>query len=103
MTMLEELLSALDEVIENNNNDDVIRNIYVNESEKVIVVVFKDGEKQIVKCSPDDEFDIEVGVALAIARYCFGSKTQFRKFIQKNAKFKKEKVAEIKKPKGGKK
>lgn len=79
-----------------------IRSIYIDEQNKVVVVIFKDNKKQVVRCSPDDEFDYEVGVALAIARHQFGSKTQLRKFIANTSKVK-LKLKETKKPKGGKK
>lgn len=58
-----------------------IKKIYVNKSKKIVVVVFKDNTKQIVKCSPEDNFDTEIGFALAITRSLFDSKTQMRKFI----------------------
>ena len=88
MKMIGELVQDLMNQINNSQTYNIIRNIYIDEESKCVVVVFADGEKQIVKCSPNDEFDAEIGVALALARYYFGSKTQLRKFIQKNAKFK---------------
>ena len=85
MMMVNDLIQKLIQDLMDNN---MVRNIYVDEKEKRVVVIFVDGQKQVVKCSPKDEFDVEIGVALAIARHFFGSKTQLRKFIQKNAKFK---------------
>lgn len=64
----------------------LIQTVHVNEDKKIVVVVFKDGDRQIVKCSKDDEFDVEVGFSLAFTRHMFKSKTQVRKFIAKNAK-----------------
>lgn len=63
-----------------------IQTIHVNEEKRIMTVVFSDGTKQIVKCSPEDSFDTEIGFALAIARKLFNSKTQLRKFIADNAK-----------------
>lgn len=78
-----------------------IKTIHVNEAKKIMAVVFSDGTKQIVKCSPEDSFDAEIGFALALARKLFGSKTQVRKYIDCNAKVIKSPV--IVKPKRGRK
>lgn len=78
-----------------------IKTIHVNEAKKIMAVVFSDGTKQIVKCSPEDSFDAEIGFALALARKLFGSKTQVRKYIDRNAKVIKSPV--IVKPKRGRK
>lgn len=58
-----------------------IKAIYVDEVEKVVVVRFVDGGKEIVKCGEHDEFDVSVGVALGIARHLFGNHTQFYKHV----------------------
>ena len=63
-----------------------IQTIHVNEAKKIMTVVFSDGTHEIVKCSPEDCFDTEIGFALALTRKLFGSKTQVRKFISNNAK-----------------
>ena len=47
-----------------------------------VIVIFKDGRKVIKEMSPGDNFDLNVGVALCIADYLFGSKTQFHKEVQ---------------------
>lgn len=48
---------------------------------KIVVVLFTDGSKEIVKCSPEDEFDTYVGVAIAEARHKYGTSTQFHKAV----------------------
>ena len=63
-----------------------IQTIHVNEAKKLMTVVFTDGTHEIVKCSPEDCFDTEIGFALALTRKLFGSKTRVRKFISNNAK-----------------
>ena len=78
-----------------------IKTIHVNEAKKIMAVVFEDGTKQIVKCSPEDSFDAEIGFALALSRKLFGSKTQVLKYIDRNAKVIKSPV--IDKPKRGRK
>lgn len=60
--------------------------IYVNEQKKTVVVVFSNGHKKIVKCSPKDEFDAEVGFAIAIAREFVGEKMKVSEFVAKKAK-----------------
>lgn len=72
--------------VKENDMKDQIRSILINEEEKLITVVFKDGDVQIVKCAKVDIMDDEIGVSLAIARHFFKSKTQLRKFISKKAK-----------------
>lgn len=67
-------------------DDDVIRNILVNKKKKLVTVVFSDGNHEIIKCDKDDNFDINVGVALAIAQHAFGSKTHFHKVIAKKTR-----------------
>lgn len=68
-----------------------IDSILVNEKKKIVTVIFNDDDVQIAKCSPEDEFDIYVGVAICISRHLAGSKTKFKKFVDKTAKFVKEK------------
>lgn len=63
-----------------------IQTIHINEEKKIVTVVFSDGTHEIVKCSPEDCFDTEIGFALALTRKLFDSKTRVRKFISNNAK-----------------
>lgn len=60
-----------------------IRKVYSNSKEKIVAVVFEDGSREVVKCTKEDNFDVRVGVALALAQRVFGSKTQFHKFVNK--------------------
>ena len=64
----------------------LIRNVLVNEKKRLVTVVFKDGTHEIIKCSKNDEFDVNVGVALAIAQHLYGSKNKFHKDIQSKVK-----------------
>lgn len=52
-----------------------IKNVHVNESKGIIVVVFTDGGKEIVRCHPDDHFNVEIGFSLALARHIYGSRS----------------------------
>ena len=55
-----------------------------------VIVIFKDGTKVIKAPVGEDIFDINVGVALAIAEHYFGSKSQYHKFITRSIKQKKK-------------
>ena len=56
--------------------------------EKVIInypatiVWFDDGTKIIVKISEDDKFDPEIGIAMAVMKKAFGSRTAYQKFVR---------------------
>lgn len=76
---------------DNQSKKPQIRTITANEEKKIVTVVFNDGEVQMSKCSAEDYFDINVGVAMCIAYHNFGSKTQMHKFIEKTAKIVKKK------------
>lgn len=47
------------------------------------VVYWGDGTKTVVKCSKDDEFDPEKGLAMAIAKKFFGNENGYSKNIKK--------------------
>lgn len=47
------------------------------------VVLWGDGTKTVVKCSKDDEFDPEKGLAMAIAKKFFGNENGYTKNIKK--------------------
>ncbi len=69
--------------------------VEVNEAKRTIFVKLGNGLKAVVRCHPEDEFDIELGTALAICRAVYGSKSKFRKLINQNIKYiKKEKKDE---------
>ena len=58
-----------------------ITKIVVNKADRCVVVFFKDGKQENVKCSPEDEFDPYVGVAIAKARHEFGSTSAFHRAV----------------------
>lgn len=45
------------------------------------IVFWDDGEKTVVKCKESEEFDCECGLAFAIAKRYFGSRSGFKKAI----------------------
>lgn len=63
-----------------------IKKIYSNEAKRTVAVLFKDGDKRVVHCSENDEFDVYVGVALAVARKVYGSSEKFHKLVEKKGK-----------------
>lgn len=46
------------------------------------VIIWKSGEKTIVKCTYGDEFDPEKGIAMCVMKYCFGNDNQFKKVFK---------------------
>lgn len=64
-----------------------ISSITVNENMKIVTVVFEDGDVQMSKCTEDDKFDINVGVAMCIAYHLYGSKSKFHKEVESKASY----------------
>ena len=73
-----------------------LKQLVINEDEGIVTAVGEilttlndDTTKSVTlaKTSKDDEFDKYVGAALAIAYQLFGSKTQFRKYVDNEAKY----------------
>jgi len=60
-----------------------IKSVQVNIEKKVVTVIFADDTVVVQKCNEEDDFDVYVGVALAIAKRTFG-KSQLVKKITKN-------------------
>ena len=91
-----------------------IKQLVINEEEGIVTAIANNagyhhhGDFKTVtlaKTSKDDEFDKYVGAALAIAYQLFGSKTQFRKYVDNEAKYVKqikEKKEKAKQKKQGK-
>lgn len=52
-------------------------------NEPATIVFWADGTKTVVKCSKDDEFDPEKGLAMAIAKKFFGNENGYSKNIKK--------------------
>lgn len=83
------------------NMDLKIKNIYYDDTpgKEVVVVIFTDGTKILKHLSKGDTFDLRTAVAFAIAEKLFGSKTQFKKFVEnkavKNVKKKEKKNSEV--------
>lgn len=69
-------------------NKDLV-NAFNNIIDKVIfndpatIIVFKNGEKVIVKCQEGDTYDKEKGLALAIIKFAFGNTSYFNTIFKK--------------------
>lgn len=61
-----------------------IRHINVGErkGKKVVCVVFKDGTHIIKECQKEDEFDVNVGVALCLMERMCSSNNKFHKLVK---------------------
>ena len=58
-----------------------IKNVYFNDP--VTVVIWKDGTKTIVRCSENDFYDPEKGLAMAIVKKAYGNDSKFHKIFKK--------------------
>lgn len=62
------------------SKSDIKQVIYNNPA---TIVYFTDGSKIVVKTMEGDEFNEEVGLAMAVMKKIFGSSTAFKKFARK--------------------
>ena len=58
-----------------------IKNVYFNDP--ATVVIWKDGTKTIVRCSENDFYDPEKGLAMAIVKKAYGNDNRFHKIFKK--------------------
>lgn len=66
-----------------------LKQIVINEEEGIVTAITNNLDGKVVtlaKTAKGDEFDPYVGAALALAYQLFGSKTQFRKYVDEKAK-----------------
>lgn len=63
-----------------------IKDVYVNEFKKTVVVKFKDGAVVKKTACEEDTFDVYAGVALCLAAYMAGSTKNFHKYVDKRIK-----------------
>ena len=64
----------------------IIRSIQINKTERIVTVVFVDGCVELIKCHKEDDFDVNIGVALAIAKHLYGSKNKFHKEVERKTR-----------------
>jgi len=58
------------------------KQIIQREDSKTTILFWEDGSKTIVKCSPDEKFVPEFGVAMATMKKIYGNRNAFKKFIE---------------------
>ena len=47
------------------------------------IILWKSGEKTVVKCGPNETFDKEKGLAMALCKYILGNRGNFNEFFKK--------------------
>lgn len=70
-----------------------IRKVIFNDP--ATVVLWSDGTKTVVKCSPEDTFDMEKGLAMAIVKKMAGNDNRFHKVFKQYTKKKKKEPGSI--------
>lgn len=70
-----------------------IRKVIFNDP--ATVVLWSDGTKTIVKCGPEDSFDAEKGLAMAIVKKMAGNDNRFHKVFKQYPKQKKKEPGSI--------
>lgn len=59
------------------------------------IVLWSDGTKTVVKCGPEDTFDMEKGLAMAIIKKMAGNDNRFHKVFKQYTKKKKKEPGSI--------
>ena len=70
--------------IMNKLDPDNIKKVIFNEP--ATIIIYKNGEKEVVKCSEGDLYNPEVGFAMAMMNIMFGSRSAYKRFINKHYK-----------------
>lgn len=70
-----------------------IRKVIFNDP--ATVVLWSDGTKTVVKCGPEDKFDMEKGLAMAIVKKMAGNDNSFHKVFKQYPKKKKKEPGSI--------
>lgn len=50
------------------------------------IILWRNGDKTVVKCQKGDKFDKEKGIALCFMKYVLGNKSNFNEIIKENIK-----------------
>lgn len=70
-----------------------IRKVIFNDP--ATIVLWSDGTKTVVKCGPEDTFDMEKGLAMAIVKKMAGNNNRFHKVFKQYTKKKKKEPGSI--------
>lgn len=70
-----------------------IRKVIFNDS--ATIVLWSDGSKTVVKCGPEDTYDMEKGLAMAIVKKMAGNDNRFHKVFKQYPKKKKKEPGSV--------
>lgn len=70
-----------------------IRKVIFNDP--ATIVLWSDGTKTVVKCGPEDSYDMEKGLAMAIVKKMAGNDNRFHKVFKQYPKKKKKKPGSV--------
>lgn len=70
-----------------------IRKVIFNDP--ATIVLWSDGTKTVVKCGPEDSFDMEKGLAMAIVKKMAGNDNRFHKVFKRYTKKKKKEPGSV--------
>lgn len=70
-----------------------IRKVIFNDP--ATIVLWSDGSKTVVKCSPEDTYDMEKGLAMAIVKKMAGNDNRFHKVFKQYPKKKKKEPGSV--------
>lgn len=70
-----------------------IRKVIFNDP--ATIVLWSDGTKTVVKCGPEDSYDMEKGLAMAIVKKMAGNDNRFHKVFKQYPKKKKEEPGSV--------
>lgn len=70
-----------------------IRKVIFNDP--ATIVLWSDGSKTVVKCGPEDTYDMEKGLAMAIVKKMAGNDNRFHKVFKQYSKKKKKESGSI--------
>lgn len=70
-----------------------IRKVIFNDP--ATIVLWSDGSKTVVKCGPEDSYDMEKGLAMAIVKKMAGNDNRFHKVFKQYTKKKKKEAGSV--------
>ena len=70
-----------------------IRKVIFNDP--ATIVLWSDGSKTVVKCGPEDSYDMEKGLAMAIVKKMAGNDNRFHKVFKQYPKKKKKETGSV--------
>jgi hypothetical protein len=75
------------------------KKVIFREDSKTTIVIWRDDSKTVVRCSPDEKFIPEFGLAMATMKRLYGGRGKFLKILEKVAYYQDEKEVKVALPK----